>query len=195
MSHRLAVGDFDLRIWLPIGDEAERARDRLSAALNIIRTLSPTRYAYLQRDLSRICIGTTHNLAECHFPTGLCLLQTHFVLASATIPEHIALALVHEGTHARLHRAGFGYDEPRRARIERLCVTAELIVARRLPDAEYLVSHIAGQLPSHDSDRWTNQALHERRLQGLRDLGIVGRLAASVVRVVTLARAKVRRAA
>jgi hypothetical protein len=195
MSRRLLVADFDLRIWLPAGDEAEQATERLSAALSIIRTFSPTRYAYLRRDLPRIFIGATHNLAECHYPTGTCLLQTDFVLAERTIPEHIALALVHEGTHARLHRVGFRYDEPLRARIERLCVIAELIVARRLPDAAYLVSHITAQLPSHDSARWTNQALYERRLHALRERGVVGRLAASVVRAVTLARAKARRAA
>jgi hypothetical protein len=155
---------------MPAGDEAERVRERMAAALALIRSASPIRYACLQRDLPRILVGGTHALGECHFAVQICVLQFDYVIAPHTTPERIALTLIHEGTHARLARAGFHYHENQRARIERICVTAELLVARRLPHAESLVADAQARLP-HSDAQWTNDAMLERRLRALRNVG------------------------
>ena len=182
MSRRLPVADFDVRMLIPLGDEAQCATERVASALSLIRAVAPTRYSCLRRDLPRIFLGGTHNLGECHFPTGICLLQSEYVVAPTTTPERLALLLMHEGMHARLHRAGFTYDEPRRARIERLCVTAEMLLARRLPNAEALVAEIEAGLPSASDPHWTNEAMFQRRLDALMERGRLGRFWARILR-------------
>lgn len=196
ICRRLPVDDFDVRAMFPAGDEAQRATGRVTAALTLIREAAPIRYACLRRDLPRILIGATHNLGECHYPTGMCVLSFDYVVAADTTPEDIAFTLVHEGTHARLARAGFEFDEHLRARIERLCISTEILLARRFENAHTLLSDAQARLATNTDARWTNEAMLQRRLHALRGIGAVGRVAYWLGRAMTpFARARWRRAA
>ena len=58
----------------------------------------------------------------------------------------IALTIIHEATHARLFRAGFGYDDTNRDRIERVCKSAEINLARRIPDSEQALANLEWEI-------------------------------------------------
>ena len=176
-SRPLAVADFDVRATLPDTVQELRIRQRLGAALDLVRNHAPLRYAYLQRDLPRILVGPSDALGECHAAVGICLLKFEYVVADATTPEEVALTLVHEGSHARLDRAGVGYvGEERRARVERLCTKAELILAQRIPGGEAAAAY-ARQRLEWPTSMWTDEAFSERRREALQAIGWEGRLA------------------
>ncbi len=121
-SRRVHHSDFEVRVFLADRRERERIDSRLSEALSLVRKFAPSKYLALQRDFPRILVAPSHGLGECHDAIGICLLQFDYILADATAPEEVALTLVHEGMHARLHRAGFQWtDAASRARHERLC--------------------------------------------------------------------------
>ena len=72
----------------------------------------------------------------------MCELEENFVRAENTSAAQIASVIVHEATHARMMRLGFGYEEPKRVRIEHICFGAQQAFARRLPDGEQLVKEV-----------------------------------------------------
>lgn len=63
-----------------------------------------------------------------------CELDGRFVLDDTTTPELIAVTIVHEATHARLFKRGFGYVEEVRDRVEEICLRRDLAFTARLPD-------------------------------------------------------------
>jgi hypothetical protein len=102
--------------------------------------------------------------------------EREFVVASDTTPIKIALVLVHEGMHARLARAGFAYDDTVRARIERLCAKAEVLLANRVPGGDEQASWARTRLSWPDT-MWSRAAIEERQRRTLQALGWEGRLA------------------
>jgi hypothetical protein len=183
-----------VRAFLPTRAEAILIQERVASALRLVQAYAPLRYACLQRDLPAILIGPTHNIAECHDQVGICLLQFDFVTRATTAPADIALTLVHEGMHARLTRKGFPYDEARRARIERLCVRAELIVARRIPGSDAAVRDAEARL-KQPVEMWTDAAMREDNLRALERLGTLGRIGSWIARSVASVRRGLRGAA
>lgn len=107
--------------------------DRVEAALNIIRDCDPIRHRRLVRDVKQIWVwqvpGTVARFRRAEWS---CDLDEQFV--ETATPELIASSIVHEATHARLDRMGFGYDEAIRERVERLCLRRELAFAKKFPD-------------------------------------------------------------
>ena len=99
--------------------------------------------------------------------------------APQTTPEQVALTLVHEGTHARLLRAGFKYDETVRARIEHVCILTEILVARRLPASDELVAAASRRL-ARPTEFWSNAAFRARDLEQLAQLGPAARSAGRI---------------
>ena len=87
------------------------------------------------------------------------------MLADTTDTALIAAVIVHEATHARLWRCGFGYDEDERHRIEAICVRRELAFARRLPDGRRL-REFAQEALAISPRYWTNMASHDRHVEG-----------------------------
>jgi hypothetical protein len=154
----------------------------LSEALELVATHAPVRYRHLRRDFPRILVGATLNAGESHHKVGICLLGFDTVVGQNTTPAGLAMTLVHEGTHARLARAGFEYDEGDRPRIERLCVLAELILARRLREAAHLVSLAEGKL-QRPAGFWSDEAFRARAVTGLRNMGWYGRPVAAIARL------------
>ena len=72
----------------------------------------------------------------------MCELNEVFVRDEETSVAQIASVIVHETTHARLMRFGFGYEEPKRVRIEHICFSAQRAFVRRLPNADELLTEI-----------------------------------------------------
>lgn len=116
---------------------AQYALDRVEAAVELIAACDPLRLDRLRRDMPRVLIGVPEVGDACFSPgTGLGVLNLEVVSQKVTTPAQLALLIVHEATHARLHRAGVEYVPELRARIERACVRAELAFAERLPAAD-----------------------------------------------------------
>ena len=176
ISHRISIEGFDARIAPSTADEREYIREKLRAALEIIQVNAPVRFACLRRDVARIYVGPIPALGQWIDDAKMCALDFDYLQRSSTSPSGLALTLVHEGMHARLIRAGFGYDENVRARIEDLCIRAEVIVARRMPDGEQLAAHAERRRNSFDSDFWTDAAHHERMREHSEGYGWLGRL-------------------
>jgi hypothetical protein len=113
------------------GDEG---RAKVVEALTLIRDFDPIRYRRLCRDVERIWVRTLPGCdAQFDRATWTCDLEERFVLDEGTTAEMVASAIVHEATHARLDRRGFGYEEEVRARVEEICLRREVAFAAKLP--------------------------------------------------------------
>jgi hypothetical protein len=85
---------------------------------------------------------------------------------------HIASGtLVHEATHARLDRLGFGYEEPKRLQVERICFKTQRAFARRLPQGQELVREAEEMMTFYGAEYFSDAGRRARVLQELRDLG------------------------
>lgn len=107
--------------------------------------------------------------AEYYGALKACVLDERYV-AGASL-ESLAATIVHEATHARLARCGFGYEEGMRSRIEAVCHRRELSFAARLPDSAVLQQEIARMLErcrAHP-EGYANERFRERRRQGAID--------------------------
>lgn len=161
----------DVRIFLP-GPEREISFEKVHFTLALISQYSPPRFRQLGRDLRGIWITeTAGNLAEYHHPEGLCLLDRAYVSQPDITASHVAATIIHEATHARLRRAGFGYEPELRRRIENVCFRAEVRFAAYLPDGQEIVDEARAQL-ERDPIVWTAAAADERATSKLRELGV-----------------------
>jgi|SRR5215472_17490661 len=179
-SKRLKVPGFDVRFFVyPNRRDRQRAESRLGEALVLLKQYTPLRLAYLEKDLPKLSIfvaGAAY--AKCYARIQLCLLDEEYVLGDQTTAIDLALTLVHEGTHARLARAGFRYTDDRRARIERICYGAELVVARRIPGAERSVRSFERSIAAKDT-YYSRSVQRTRELrktaEAMKELGWVAR--------------------
>jgi hypothetical protein len=163
---------------------------KLAGAMQLLSQYAPVRLTALQRDLPRLFIVPLHNIAECHYGATMCLVQFEYVAAVQTSPLQLAMTLVHEGTHARLLRAGFSYEEPMRRRVESLCVLSEILLARRIPDADADIAGAERRLQRSD-EYWTDAAA----LEPLRNMGLFGKVAYYPLRLVLYFRSLVKKRA
>jgi hypothetical protein len=152
---------------------------RVEGALLLVKLHSPVHYSRIMRDLERIWTNLVpHGVAAYYHSLKACVLDERFVDDLATSTEHIASAIVHEATHARLDRYGIAYDEDRRARIEAICFRRELALAVRLPDGAKLQQDLKGYLDWHKAnpDYFRESQFRERFVNGeieaLRHLGV-----------------------
>lgn len=97
--------------------------------------------------------------AEFNHWNWACSIQRGRFSDPETRNEDIALILVHEATHARLSKFGFGYDEALRARIEAICHRRELAFAKRLGDEQAI--YRAGYYLENQID-YSNEAVFAR---------------------------------
>ncbi len=179
-SRPIAVAGFDARAFGPDDQERAQITAKLVAALELLQRHAPTRLAALRRDLPRIWVGPTHSLAKCIYGASMCLLRFEYVTDDHTTPRQLAMTLVHEGMHARLLRADIPYDERCRRRVERLCVLAEVIFARRLPDARADVSDAEERLDRSD-EFWSDAARDQRALDALSQLGFLSLVGYAII--------------
>jgi len=119
---------------LVVGASNEEELDCVAAALRSIQQHDPLRYNRLIRDLDHILVleieGSVGRFNEIGW---LCKLSRKFVFKTSTTPALLASVIVHEATHARLWRIGFGYDEPIREKVERICLRREIAFAAKVP--------------------------------------------------------------
>ncbi|MEO1458490.1 MAG: hypothetical protein AAFV49_13145 [Pseudomonadota bacterium] len=107
-------------------------RGRILDALTLLSCNDPGKIALLNEHLPGglvIDIGE-YSVAWYDRDKRACFINNEF--AAHETPERLALAIIHELTHARLEAAGIRYDEGLRARIERVCVYQERRFARTL---------------------------------------------------------------
>jgi hypothetical protein len=170
-QHRTIAG---LRVANLVTDDSEIkvAYDKLTTALTLLDHNAPKYTERLRRHADGIVIQrTVASTAEWDPKLRLVYLNEFYTTARDTTPEEIALLLVHEGTHAWLTSLGIPYPESLRARVERICATAELLVARRFPDNAALIEGIHSTL-SREPSFWSNGAERERTDDDLHALGI-----------------------
>ncbi len=182
LSRRIPLAGFDARALLPEEDECTQIVQALGAAVALLERYAPVRLECLKRDLPRIWVGLTHNRGECLAAVSMCLLRFDYVANPSTSPVSLAMTLVHEGTHARLIRAGFGYRESQRRRLEHLCVWAELIFAKRVPGSEHERESV-GRLLEENDEFWSSAASQQRALNHLRTLGWSGKVGFHIAKV------------
>ena len=118
-----------------------------------------------------LVFGTTGALAQWVPSVRLVVVRLNYVMDPETSSLDLASTLVHEGAHAWLDGLGFGYEPPRRARIEAICFRSEIAFARRLTDPKNLISRAERQL-ARDPSYWTNVAFRQRTLGNLNALGL-----------------------
>jgi hypothetical protein len=148
-------------------------KDRIDRALDLLATHSPVRHNYLKRDIQRIWITGIPSSAAYVHDHHMCVLDFDYVVATDTRAEEVALSLVHEGTHARLRRHGFGYDESVRGRIERICIRSEIAVARRFRDSVDLIAIKEARLLWKDEE-WSDTTIRRDHREYVLALGWSG---------------------
>ena len=125
------------------------------AALELIQTIDPRRFARIQQFIKRIFVSNFRRYVGCYRSIGqvcdLKKLQVPEGLRSVTIYFY-ASTLVHESTHGLLFRKRFPHSPENKRRIEKLCATEAARFLRRVPgwDDKWDLarSYISG-LPSH----------------------------------------------
>ncbi len=108
-------------------------------------------------------------------PLGWCVLTWETKRKPPQLVARIAALFVHEATHARLMRAGFGYREEERVRVERACSRAAEAFTRRLPAGGHATAdmkiHLAWISPDVLTDAAERRRKRRRVLQFLKDSG------------------------
>ncbi len=112
-------------------------------AIELISLYAPRMLARVQRDLKTLVIVAQGGEVYDHD------LRAYMMDARALVrrsPERIAMAIVHEATHARLAVCGIRVDDYDELRIESLCVAQEIRLASRIPGGEPLAQKAKASL-------------------------------------------------
>jgi hypothetical protein len=152
-------------LWIgSFAEDAEACRRRVEEALLLIKTYDHVRYGRLIRDLERVWVNLIlGGIAQFDASIWACTLDPRHVLDETIPPEIIAASIVHEATHARLWRRGFGYEEELRSRVEAICFRRERAFAAKLPNGEQVREQADRCLAAYnDRDHWTNEAFRKR---------------------------------
>lgn len=153
--------------------DSEIVFEKVEKALRLVESYDAKRFAQVQRYIKIIFVfGDPTAHGYWHQELQMCELQDEFVRNQNSSIEQIASAIVHEMTHARLMRVGFGYEEPKRLRIEHICMDAERAFARRLPNGEILVKEIQETRAYYKEAHFSDAGRREADLEGLRTLGV-----------------------
>ena len=158
----IVTGSFDVEV----------AFDRMVAGLDLLAHYEPSIVARLRHDAKGILVWEreiSSGVASWHFGIKLIFANARFLCDPETTSADVAAMLVHEATHARLDRLGYGSD--RRARIEALCFRRERAFARRLPDSQGLLEEIERQL-QRDPSYWADTVHLQRVADELTKLGV-----------------------
>lgn len=145
------------RTFVDLGNgEAEGARNRISAALDLVRRTHPIGWVRVQRYLSRILLFDTGSPGYISFLRAVLFGKAELEKASL---EQIALVLTHEATHARLHRLKITPARFTERRIEQACLKRELALARCLPQSDQWIAFVRAK----ETTEWWSEEDHIRR--------------------------------
>ena len=146
--------------------------DKLNSALNLIEEYAPETLRAFRQDAPSILVAMIPAASARYVHRRRRVeLEIEHVLDAQASARSIACMLVHEAQHVRLCRLGFGYDEPIRGRIERLCFRAQRNFARRLPDAGGLVAEAEAWIEADLESIYSRTAYQESRVAALKALG------------------------
>jgi hypothetical protein len=116
---------------------ADSILDRVENALTLIRKYDPIRYRRISKDLERIVVAPLRGpIGRFISKNSTCLIDSDYVKRDDVTIESIASVIVHEASHARLHRRGIGFPEPLRVRIEDFCVRQEWLFSHKLENGD-----------------------------------------------------------
>jgi hypothetical protein len=147
--------------------------DKVERALHLIEFYDVRRFVQIQQNIKSIFIfGDPTARGRWHQELQMCELDEVFVRDEETSVAQIASVIVHETTHARLMRFGFGYEEPKRVRIEHICFSAQRAFVRRLPNADELLTEIEETKSYYDEAYFSDAGQRDSNLEGLRTLGV-----------------------
>jgi hypothetical protein len=142
---------------------------KFANALAAIQAYDPFRLALIKRDVSLIWVFEARpSRAVWNEKMKTCILDRAYVLSEKTSPVMIASTIVHEATHARLHRRGIGYDQRIRKRVEDICHNATVRFGKKLPDGGIVLEEAKSYL-NLPSGFYSNEAREERELAWLRE--------------------------
>ncbi len=138
----------------------DRLFERIDEVMGLIESVDPGRLARMRQSFGRVVVMPSGGPSGSylHFLDGCGLAADHLLAASAS---SVAMTLVHEATHARLHRAGIPYNRKLRTRIEAVCLRAEIDFGRRLPGAAALVKEAESAL---ETEWWDDDSEHRRAM-------------------------------
>jgi hypothetical protein len=157
-------------LWVGTSESKPRpGLRRVEDALRLIKDHDPLQYSRVVKNLDRVWVHLVPTyVASYEDRLKACVLDERFVLSEATTLEHIASAIVHEATHARLERWGISYEEKARPRIEAVCLRRELNFLAKLPHGEPVREGIARTLEwcAGDHEYFSDVSFQQRREQG-----------------------------
>jgi hypothetical protein len=187
-SERHTLSGCDVGIFLPLTHERATLEQKCADAFALLREYGPRELARIHALADGVLIlGEDGQVQGEWIPSArLIRLNAKCILQPDTTPTEIAATIVHEATHAWLEHHGFRYTLERRQRIEAICFRAEAAFARRIPDGNDLAElydRCAKMVLEEPSDRWSDQAFRERKLNQLRDVGAPAWLVNAVARV------------
>ena len=128
----------DFRVYVARTEDiaSSRAVMRIHDALLLLQRTDPFRFARVRRHLTQFIVSSVRNVSAAHFPkSSTCYLSARFV-DRYPVPN-LAIAIVHEATHARIDHSGIPLYPDWKARIERRCVLEEIAFAKHLSEAEH----------------------------------------------------------
>jgi hypothetical protein len=123
-------------------ESVKKSTVNVKTAVALLDKYDPVRFRRICRDLGNGIIvfptpGTAR--AEYHRDVDVCFLKGDFVLSGH--PGFIALSIVHEATHARMRRLSHA-DPARRARMERICINAQIAFASHVPGVSATIDEL-----------------------------------------------------
>ena len=132
----------ELVFFLPVRSrhEFEIFETCLKEAVWIINRFDPVRLQRIQRDLSNGIVVVPSTSGAHYLPDiGVCILNSRRLLEGSHLST--ALAIVHEAAHARLRCVPNPTPE-QRARIERICIGAQIAFVSRLPENQRALENL-----------------------------------------------------
>ena len=161
-----------------LGSRAERRSilAKIERALRIIETYCPVRSQDIRRQFAGILVTGISGVGSHIALSRICILDFDYVLSETTTSTTLAGTIIHELTHARLANCGFAYTPSNRARIERLCLRAELVLACRAPEGAALKEE-AQRFLSRSDEFWSVESQRSRDMEKLEELGGAAQIA------------------
>lgn len=152
-------------------DEHERNQSvaKICETLRLIKLHTPVAFNRLRGGFRYIWVRRLHR-ARGQYERSLnaCSIDIGYLLDAQVTPMRLAMTVVHEGTHAHLIHLGFRYRESERARIERLCVKSEVILAKRMHAPKSLLREATQRLqrgPTFYTDTQNKQMAVQRLME------------------------------
>ena len=151
-SHRREHRGFRILTLLPANEGMnEAAAARVTLALDLVAACDPRRFARIRRDMPVIRVVRTGG-GFYELVNRACVVDWTAIMWHPV--THLAETIVHEATHARLHRMGVGHPRAWTARIERRCLREEVAFARRVPDGGAWAASLEARMESQLATEW-----------------------------------------